>query len=569
MAVVASSEVRRQLQRLDGAPADEIESQTLECKSWDANPQAFDRQIKEIREAVVGFANAQGGVIVLGVGDRKRTRREAIEGVGDLDADSLRRKIYDGTEPHILVDVEELVEPEGRLILIHVPKGIPPHTTSEGVAKIRILKETKPLTGSQISQILFTGGQKDLTSQVIPDSSLADLDSDEIKRLRRILETEGSNPELARIPDDAQLLNNLELLRDGHATVAAILLVGRPTALARWAPQHEVIFARFKTPTRTDVRRNLKGSLLSVLDTAEKLLQPGDRATLAMAAGLTELKLPDLHPWVVREGLLNALVHRDYFLAQSIHVHIYDDKLEISSPGGFVGGVSPDNILRHVPRRRNPFLADSLEKIGWVNRLGMGVDRIYEELLKIGKRMPIYTADESSVTLTIPMTSNLAFARFVADESRVDRKLDLDDLICLRALSLEGHIDRFRAARMLQLPEEQAAQRLASLRTRGYLIAHGRGRGASYRLVRKLSDSLRGQEATDDELPLDEEAVRLRVQAVLEERGKLTNTEVRRISGYHRLETIRLMHGLIKQGVAKLEGRGRGAHYVSARTSRK
>lgn len=569
MAIVTASEVRRLLQRLDGAPADDIESDTVECKPWDPHPRATDSQTRDLRESVVALANHQGGVVVLGVADRKRTRRDAIQGVGDLDGETLRRKIYDGTDPHILVDVEELVEPEGRLVLVHVPKGMPPHTTSEGVGKIRVGKHSMPLKGSDLSRILFSGGQKDLTAQVIPDSSLADLDPEEIKRLRRILETEGSNPELARIADDTQLLNNLELLREGHATVAAILLMGRPTALARWVPQHELIFARFKTPTRPDIRRNLKGPLLSALELAEKLLQPGDRATLAMASGLTELKLPDLHPWVVREGLLNALVHRDYFLAQSIHVHLYDDKLEISSPGGFVGGVSPDNILRHVPRRRNPFLADALEKIGWVNRLGMGVDRIYEELLKIGKRMPIYAADESSVTLTIPMTSNPAVARFVADEFRADRKLDLDDLICLRALSLEGHIDRWRAARMLQLPEEQAAQRLASLRTRGYLLAHGRGRGASYRLVRKLSDVLRGQEMTDDELPLDEEAVRLRVQAVLEERGKLTNTDVRRISGYHRVEAIRLMHGLIEQGVAKLVGRGRAAHYVSARKSRK
>jgi ATP-dependent DNA helicase RecG len=330
-----------------------------------------------------------------------------------------------------------------------------------------------------------------------------------------------------------------------------------------------LIFARFKTRTQPDARKNLKGPLLTVLELAEKLLQPGGRATLAMASGLTELKLPDLHPWVVREGLLNALVHRDYFLAQSIHVHLHDDKLEISSPGGFVGGVSPDNILRHVPRRRNPFLADTLEKIGYVNRLGMGVDRIYEELLKLGKRTPIYLTDESSVTLMIPMTSNPAFARFVAEEFRADRKLDLDDLICLRTLSLEGHIDRWRAARALQLQEEQAAQRLTSLRARRYLLAHGRGRGAGYRLVRKLSDALRGQEATDDELPLDEEAVRLRIQAVLKERGKLTNMEVRRISGYHRIQALRLMHAIIKEGAAKLVGRGRAAHYVSTRKAGK
>lgn len=555
-------EIRAQLQRLDGAPADAIESETLECKPWDPYPRAFDSQIRELREAVVALANQQGGVVLLGIADRKRTRKDAIHGVGNLDMGMLRRLIYDGTEPHILVDIQELIEPEGRLLVIHVPKGMPPHTTSEGIAKIRIGKESKPLTGSQISRILFTGGQKDLTAQILPDSSLDDLGPEEIRRLRLIVGTEGTNPELAKLPDDAEFLGNLELVRDGRLTLAAVLVLGKATAMARWAPQHEVIFARFKTATRYDIRHNFKGPLLAVLEAIEKALQGSMRVTLARAAGFAELSIPELDPRAVREALLNALVHRDYFLRQSIHVHLYEDRLEVSSPGGFIGGVSPDNILRHPPMRRNPHLADVLNKAGLVNRLGMGVDRIYEELLRLGKRKPFYEADESYVRLMLPTTTHMGFAQFVADEVRAGRKLELDDLICLRALSIRGHMDRWTAAKELQLGEDQSAERLASLRARGYLVPHGRGRSTMYRFNRRLSDLLRGQEATDHELPLDDEAVSLRVQAVLEERGKLANSEIRRISGYSRIETVRLMHKFMAAGHAKLVGRGRGAHYV-------
>ncbi|MBI4801298.1 MAG: putative DNA binding domain-containing protein [Elusimicrobia bacterium] len=556
------SEIRAQLQRLEGASADAIESETLECKPWDPHPQAFDSQIRVLREAVVAFANQQGGVVLLGISDRKRTRKDAIHGVGRLDIGMLRRRIYDGTEPHILVDIRELMEPEGRVLVIEVPKGIPPHTTSEGIAKIRIGKDSMPLTGSDIARLLFTGGQKDLTAQILPDSSLADLDPEELKRLRRIVGTEGTNPELARLPDDAEFLGNLELIRDGRLTLVAVLLLGKATAMARWAPQHEVIFARFKTATRYDIRRDFKGPLLAVLEAIEKALQESMRVTLARAAGFAELSVPELDTNAVREALLNALVHRDYFLRQSVHVHLYEDRLEVSSPGGFIGGVSPDNILRHPPVRRNPHLADMLNKAGLVNRLGMGVDRIYEELLKLGKRKPFYEANESHVRLVLPTTTHMGFAKFVADEVREGRKLELDDLICLRALSISGHMDRWTAARELQLGDDQSAERLASLRARGYMVPHGRGRSTVYRLNRRLSDLLRGQEATDHELPLDEEAVRLRVQAVLEERGKLTNAEIRRISGYSRIETVRLMHKLMAAGHAKLVSRGRGAHYV-------
>src|SRR5437764_181077 len=81
-----------------------IESESLECKPWDPDSRRLKDQLRDVREAVVCLANARGGAIVLGIQDRKRSRKEAIVGVGTLQADTLRKAIYDGTDPHILVD---------------------------------------------------------------------------------------------------------------------------------------------------------------------------------------------------------------------------------------------------------------------------------------------------------------------------------------------------------------------------------------------------------------------------------------------------------------------------------
>lgn len=322
------------------------------------------------------------------------------------------------------------------------------------------------------------------------------------------------------------------------------------------------MFIRYTSRTRYDVRHNFKGPILAVLERVREMLEANLRVSTLGAADLFEMTVPDVSWWVAREAVLNAVAHRDYFLNQAVYLELRPSMIEIASPGGFIGGVTPQNILRHPPVRRNPLLADALEKAGFVNRAGMGVDRIYDELLRLGKDLPRYEADEATVRLRLPTSTHAAFARFVAEETRGGRTLDLEDLILLWAITNRGNVDRWSATEYLQAHEGEAAERLTSLRERGYLVPQGRGRGTSYHLARAFSDLLRGRVATDDAIPLDDEAVRLRVQAVLGERGRLTNADVRRISGYSRTQTLRLMRSLRDDGLVAFTGRGRDAHYV-------
>ena len=168
---------------------------------------------------------------------------------------------------------------------------------------------------------------------------------------------------------------------------------------------------------------------------------------------------------VVREAVLNALVHRDCFLHQSIHLTLHDGRAELTSSGGFTGGVTARNVLRHPPVRHNPLLADVLQAIGLLSRAGLGVDRIYEELLLLGKDLWRYDADESHVRLALPTRAHTHFVRFVHEVRRGDGELGLDDLILLRGLTRRGSLDRWTAAELLQLPEGEAAARPGSSRS--------------------------------------------------------------------------------------------------------
>ncbi|MDE2763919.1 MAG: hypothetical protein OXQ94_16935 [Gemmatimonadota bacterium] len=117
-------------------------------------------------------------------------------------------------------------------------------------------------------------------------------------------------------------------------------------------------------------------------------------------------------------------------------------------------------------------------------------------------------------------------------------------------------LDRWSASRILQLSANEAAEILVSLRIRGFLVPQGRGRGTKYRLARRYA-ALIESAGDNQDIWLDEESVRLRLLTILPERGRLTNAEIRRLSGYSRTQVLRLMRSLRREG-GSLRGGGSG-----------
>ena len=551
-------EVRTILARLDGLQADDLESEVLEFKPWVAARAARKSQVRVLREAAVAMANARGGVVIVGVADRKRTRVDAIHGVGDLDMEGLRRDIYDGTDPHILVNIEAVEEPEGRVLVLRVPRGLGLHTTTDGVARLRVGKESKPLTGSGIARAIAAGGAIDLTAQTVPDASHADIDPQQVQRLRRVIAAERGDMGLARLSDD-ELPRALDLISDHGISRAAILLLGTPAALARTVPNHEIIFVRYGSiEPRYDTRQDLRLPLLQQLEECEALLRSHSGLTTVPLEGLRDLEVPDISRWVAREAILNAVCHRDWFLNESVHVSLHPDRLEVESPGGFVEGVTPRNVIRHPPARRNPLLANALQTIGLVNRAGLGVDRLYLESLRAGKGPPRYRAEPSYVRLTLYTRTNVRFTAFVAGERQRGKDLSLDDLLILERLTHELVLDRWSVADYLGVPETKAATTLVSLRERGYVAPEGRGSGTRYGLSGKLS-------RIGDPMRLSGGALTLRqrVLQLLLDRGSITNADVRSQTGLSRHRAVALLRELRADRLLEMTGSRRGARYIA------
>jgi ATP-dependent DNA helicase RecG len=107
------------LHRLDEAPADHLESEILDFKRWEG----AKNSLSEAVQMAICFANAEGGVVVFGVKDGVKGRGKAITGCDRYDLDVWRRGIYESIRPHLTVEISELEVPEGKLILVRVPKG--------------------------------------------------------------------------------------------------------------------------------------------------------------------------------------------------------------------------------------------------------------------------------------------------------------------------------------------------------------------------------------------------------------------------------------------------------------
>ncbi len=551
-----NEELLAQLDRLDGESADDLESETLEIKG---KPRSREELKRWLVDAAVCFANQRGGCLLVGIEDRVRDRRRALVGIGDVSFHGLERDVYSATDPHILVELCELQQPEGTLLAAHIPKGIPPHTTSGGVASIRIGKSCMPLTGSNLARMIASSGEVDLSAVPIEDAELGDLDKRALEKGRKHLRLQSGLANLAD-EDDMTLLEALSLANDSELSQAAMLLFGKQSAIARYMPQHEITILRYASSTRYDRRLDLRGPLILEFENVENALSAATSLRTVQPKGFAQLEIPTLSWEVAREAILNAVAHRDYFLRQSVIVAIRKAHVEITSPGGFLGGISPANVLRHAPVHRNELLARSLQQLGLVNRVGLGIDRIFEGLLRVGARAPTYRADEASVSVTLPLGGSDEFAAWIVEHEKGGESLNLDDLIVLRRLMDVGAIDRVTASEHLQLNETDAANHLAEMRRRKLIVARGRGRATTYGLPRPLSERLRGRGMTDADRPLESEGVRLRILELLKERGRLTNAEIRDFSGYTRQQVLAVEKALEQEGHIKLHGHGRGAY---------
>lgn len=558
-------EILALMKQLDHRPARELESETLEFKEWSGEWNAHPKKLyRFLAEYAVCFANHKGGTLVLGVRDDVKGQERAITGCGHYNLHEIRARIYDLTDPKILVEVEELplADRGVRLLLVHIPQGISAvHTTTEGVAKIRVGTECKPMTGTLRMRRLIETGALDPTAEPVLGLDRSALDPLEVERLRQLIRARLPNSTLLNL-GEADFLEQTGITRGGIPTGAGLLLVGKEPKVREHFPSHEIEYLRMKSDTEYERRETFHCGLLRALEEVYRNVELYNPIT-SLQVGLFRYEIKDFPEETYREAVLNAALHRDYFSFGSVFVKQYRDRMEVSNPGGFLPGITPENILRHDSHPRNRHLAEVLRRIGLIEKAGMGVKRMFYTQLLSGKPPPHYWTDGASVRLTLMNgTMDEPFVRFVRQREKEGHPLGLDQLLVLSALRRQRELALPEAAAILQLELPRTREILMSMVREGLMERSGVRKGQVFRMsgsvYRKLGESV----AYIRERGIDALRYEELILEFVRRHGSVTNRQARELLGVDRNTATRLLTRLRTEKQLKRLGKRRGAVYV-------
>lgn len=513
-------------QVIDGATAASLEDEMLDFKrdphtvtgrGAPGNPQA--RLIELLVDAVVCFANAHGGRIVLGVDDRTPGPGAFIG--TQADSAMLRSRIYGNTRPQLTVPIEEIEFSGTRLLVITVPEGLDLVTDSKGKALMRQGTTCAPLTEDARRGLAHERRNPDLTARPSdrPWNAVAQAAMRQARSLLgQLVDLRSQMADL----DDASLLRALNLLdRDDRLLIAGEILFCAPEQdmldmLTRPAAGAEPSVRRLREP--------LVLLLPHALDSARATIDP-EVAHVALTGG-QEIALPDFSPIAVDEAVTNALVHRDYARPERVVIDHSPNALRVWSPGGLPFGVTEDRLLSTVSTPRNATLMAAMQQLGLAERASRGIDRMFREQARVGQPIPGIRADEYSVEIYFTSGApNRAFAGYVATLPQALRE-NVDAMLSLLHLCQRPTLPLADAGRLLQVSDAEAKDRLDALGTGADALIERDGdarRGVRWRLRPSVASAL----GTAVQHRARADSARPRVEAHLKEYGWITNKTIR------------------------------------------
>ncbi|HMJ72545.1 MAG TPA: ATP-binding protein [Solirubrobacterales bacterium] len=492
------------------------------------------------KDTVVSFSNADGGVILVGVED---------------DGTIVGKKLDAGTEDAIHEAIRNVRDP-GRYSLHELSVGGRPivavsvdrrhegfSQTSGAVVKVRKGTRDESLFGTELQRFVTRGSAKryELNPTELPVGAV---DPERLAEIQTAFEWRSNEVQ--------DRLEEARLVAEGHLTVSgAMCLVADPsTALGK--VYVELLRFRGDDSADYDLRIEFRGSAQEqIRNAAARILE--EVGTELVVLGIRRYDLPRLPREVIREGMANAVAHRDYELDRTpIKVEIRPSSVVIRSPGRLLEPVTVEN-MRETNAARNVQLIRVLRRLDLAEDEGRGVDLMEDEMAEEMLDPPRFEEFDHGVRVTLPLRSAVAPAEraWIKELEHRGSLRAADRLLLVHAARGEA-LTNAKAREILQVDRDLAREALQRLRGAGFVRQKGQRGGATYHLEGSL--------APPAGLRLDRDELAAAIEAMAAERP-ITNAMVRDVTGLGRGEVKYLLKRLVDEGRLVKVGERRGTRY--------
>ena len=464
----------------------------------------FDRKSSKVKASdiapiISAFANADGGTIVIGVADKTRK----IEGVNGIDSDAINNLIAAPKDvcvpmPQYKEEFLQVINDKGeqdQLLLLHIEASSEQIIrTTSGATYLRVADRTKELRGDDLRNLEYSKSVRHFEDECHPDATVSDLDTILLDKYREKLHADDlSYEQLLEARGFIRLQGGIKKL-----TNAAVLLFAKN--IVQFYPNCRIRFVRYdgtKARTGVDINiirdYNIELPILKIIEAAKVFIGSQLREFTALEPVTGKfMVVPEYPDFAWLEGIVNAVTHREYAMSgRYILVSMYDDRLEIESPGKLPSIVTVDNI-KETRYSRNPRIARLLTEFGWVRELNEGVKRIYADMEKFFLDDPIYSEPEQSVRLVLK--NNIVMRNLRRKDRALEyvgediwKQLDAVDRKILAYMSSNVQVSRNTLAQYLGKSGATITNHLRSLIVLGVVKPNGNPHdpGRTYSIVYK------------------------------------------------------------------------------------
>jgi ATP-dependent DNA helicase RecG len=437
--------------------------------------------LSELAKVMVAMANLKGGTIYLGINPKSGH----IQGIADVQAahDLIFRACL-SAEPTLVLPVPKIINLQDEQVLqISIPDGLPHVYNYEGRYFWRVGKQSNPIPARDLRRLLVERGMIQFESRVPADAHYTDLDGSQVEAYVQTYLKATSLPPGDVLPGRDEILRMRGCLKrvgdELRPTYAGLLLFGHSPQ--RWLPTANILAARFSGESYGDrfIKEEMNGSLPMQLQKTEKFLRANLQNVVQME-GLQHQESLEYPFDAVRELVVNAIAHRDYNMqGDSIHLNIFSDHLEVSSPGKLPGPMTLNNLLE-ARFSRNPIVVQVLADLGYVEKLGYGLDRVVSLMHESSLSAPKF--EEVARTFRVTIFSSLREGISPQEINRYQH-LDLNprQVMALKYLDTHPRITNREYKDLCpQVHAETLRRDLADLVGRGLLIKIGDKRATYY-----------------------------------------------------------------------------------------